>query len=105
MATTKEKWQEIANRGLQGNFDPQTRAKFDEAVSRGLITVPSGGQASDVSAGNIDVPGGGQVSQATPTERTLGETIGGIGEAALTTATGATTGALGLGAGTVAGAA
>lgn len=39
MATTQEKWQEIANRGLQDNFDPQTRAKFDEAVSRGLITM------------------------------------------------------------------
>lgn len=39
MATTQEKWQEIANRGLQDNFDSSTRAKFDEAVSRGLITV------------------------------------------------------------------
>lgn len=41
MATTKEKWQEIANRGLQDKFDPQTRAKFDEAVSRGLIQLPT----------------------------------------------------------------
>jgi hypothetical protein len=39
MATTKEKWQEIANRGLQDKFDPATRAKFDEAVNRGLITL------------------------------------------------------------------
>ena len=39
MATTKEKWQEIANRGLQDKFDPETRAKFDEAVRRGLITI------------------------------------------------------------------
>ena len=38
MTTTKEKWQEIANRGLQDRFDPETRAKFDEAVRRGLIT-------------------------------------------------------------------
>ena len=38
MATTKEKWQEIANRGLQDRFDPETRAKLDEAVRRGLIT-------------------------------------------------------------------
>ena len=30
MATKQEKWQEIANRGLQDQFDPQTRAKFDE---------------------------------------------------------------------------
>lgn len=40
MATTKEKWQEIANRGLQDRFDSETRAKFDEAVRRGLITLP-----------------------------------------------------------------
>jgi hypothetical protein len=39
MATTQEKWQEIANRGLQDKFDPTTRAKFDEAVRRGLITM------------------------------------------------------------------
>ena len=38
---SKEKWQEIANRGLEDNFDPETRAKFDEAVRRGLITLPS----------------------------------------------------------------
>lgn len=44
MATTKEKWQEIANRGLQDRFDPATRAKFDEAVRRGLITVQGGAQ-------------------------------------------------------------
>ena len=44
MATTQEKWQEIANRGLQDRFDPTTRAKFDEAVKRGLITLPSGQQ-------------------------------------------------------------
>ena len=40
MADTKQKWQEIANRGLQDRFDPQTRVKFDEAVKRGLITIP-----------------------------------------------------------------
>lgn len=40
MANTKEKWQEIANRGLQDRFDPATRAKFNEAVSRGLIVLP-----------------------------------------------------------------
>jgi len=40
MATKKEKWQEIANRGLEDNFDGATRAKFDEAVSRGLIIMP-----------------------------------------------------------------
>ena len=40
MTTKQEKWQEIANRGLQDNFDPQTRARFDEAVKRGFITLP-----------------------------------------------------------------
>ena len=37
----KEKWQAIADRGLQDRFDPETRAKFDEAVKRGLISVSS----------------------------------------------------------------
>jgi|TARA_R110000744_G_C19353826_1_gene560659 hypothetical protein len=36
---SKEKWQEIADRGLQDNFDPETRARFDEAVKRGIITL------------------------------------------------------------------
>lgn len=40
----REKWQEIANRGLQDRFDPETRAKFDEAVKRGLITLPDNSQ-------------------------------------------------------------
>lgn len=45
MADKKQKWQEIANRGLQDKFDPETRAKFDEAVSRGLITMPDAATA------------------------------------------------------------
>lgn len=40
MASKQEKWQEIANRGLQDKFDSATRQKFDEAVRRGLITLP-----------------------------------------------------------------
>jgi len=101
MATTKEKWQEIANRGLQDNFDPATRAKFDEAVNRGLITV----QPQQQQVINPDVPGGGQVSVAQPQpERSLGETLTGLGEAALTTATGATGGALGFLEGSIEGA-
>lgn len=75
MATTKEKWQEIANRGLQDKFDPQTRAKFDEAVRRGLITMQEPTQTL-----NTDVPGGGQVSTATPQQETsIGQqALGGI---------------------------
>ncbi len=60
---------------------------------------------SNISAGNLDVPDGGQVSQAAPTETSFGETLTGLGEAALTTATGATTGALGFIGGTIEGAA
>ena len=59
------------------------------------------------SANNIDVPAGG-AGQAFPerpqqAERSIGDVAEGIGEAALTTATGATGGALGFGAGTVGG--
>jgi len=52
MANTQQKWQEIANRGLQANFDPQTRLKFDEAVNRGLITMPEQqGVQNDIDTG------------------------------------------------------
>jgi len=108
MATTKEKWQEIANRGLQDRFDPDTRARFDEAVRRGLITVQNQPQpqpqTQPEAANNPDVPGGGQLSYATPLETSLPEQALGLGEAALTTATGATGGALGFGVGTITGA-
>ena len=102
MATTKEKWQEIANRGLQDKFDPQTRARFDEAVNRGLITLPQQQAQTDPS----DLPPGDlgpSFAQPKP-ERTLGEQIIGAGEAALTAATGATGGALGFGLGSIEGA-
>ena len=55
------------------------------------------------SAGNLDVPDGGQVSYAAPKERSLTDTAKGAGEAALTTVTGATTGALGFTGGTIEG--
>ena len=117
MATTQEKWQEIANRGLQDRFDPQTRAKFDEAVKRGLITITQQApQQPPVNANVVQqpisapVPGEdvsaipGEVSVAgQQPERTIGETLEGLGEAALTLGTGATTGALGFLGGTVEG--
>lgn len=106
MATTQEKWQEIANRGLQDNFDPTTRAKFDEAVNRGLITVSGTSQPIEAIQ-NPDVPAGGAgpafPERPAQPERTFGETLTGLGEAALTTATGATGGALGFLAGSVEG--
>ena len=110
MATTKEKWQEIANRGLQDNFDPERRAKFDEAVRRGLIVLPGNGQElSTLSANNPDVPGiDGDLnqSQAEAAEaQSFADQVIGAGEAALTLATGATTGALGFIGGTLEGAA
>ena len=110
MATTKEKWQEIANRGLQDNFDPERRAKFDEAVRRGLIVLPSDGQEiNTLSANNTDVPGiGGDLNQSQAEQQeaqSFADQVIGAGEAALTLATGATTGALGFIGGTLEGAA
>jgi len=115
MATKQEKWQEIANRGLQDKFDPATRAKFDEAVKRGLILVrtpqqdeqaPVAGQVPSISTGNVDVPDVGDKPYPDlplKPERGVVEIVEGLGEAALTTATGATGGALGFGAGTISG--
>jgi len=55
MATKQEKWQEIANRGLQDSFDPDTRARFDEAVNRGLITI-GGTQDPTVGTSVVEEP-------------------------------------------------
>jgi len=41
-ANKKERYQEIANRGIQDKLNPERRARFDEAVRRGLITVDGG---------------------------------------------------------------
>lgn len=110
MANKKEKWQEIANRGLQDNFDPQTRIKFDEAVRRGLITLKEKGQQpfSPTEINSDFIPTEKALAQeqsrvdAIP-ERTFGEQLEGGFEAVKTLATGATTGALAFGAGTIKG--
>jgi chaperonin cofactor prefoldin len=113
MANTREKWQEIANRGLQDKFDPQTRSKFDEAVNRGLITLPQQQlqpalrpeqAATPISEDFIPTEEALAIPAPGAPERTLGEQVIGAGEAALTTATGITGGALGFGAGSLSGA-
>ena len=85
----------------RGLLTGQIKKDFDDAVNRGLITLQP-----QAFTGNPDVPGGGQGSFAQPQpERSLGETLTGVGDAALTAATGATGGALGFGVGSIAGAA
>ena len=88
MANTQEKWQEIANRGLQDKFDPSTRAKFDEAVRRGLITAPQVQQAPPMEA----QPESAQVSNLPPQqpqpETTIAQDIGGGLETAATMVSG-----------------
>tara|TARA_R110002094_G_scaffold157781_2_gene144044 strand:+ start:10891 stop:12681 length:1791 start_codon:yes stop_codon:yes gene_type:complete len=90
---TREKWQEILNRGLSpDNFDPETRAKFDEALRRGLITAPKSNaapvftQETEVSATPISVQG----QDPTP-KFTFGEELKGVGETGLALATSAAT--------------
>ena len=116
MATKQEKWQAIADRGLQDKFDPETRVKFDEAVRRGLITMPDSQQSDPIAIGQ---EGAGTPQQPRPQiseigqddwmptddnlavqqpakpERSFGDMGEGLAEAALTIGTGATTGALG----------
>jgi len=43
MADNLARFQEIARRGLQDQLDPTSRARFDEAVNRGIITVEGPG--------------------------------------------------------------
>jgi hypothetical protein len=87
MANTKEKWQEIANRGLQDKFDPETRARFDEAVNRGLINLPSTYQQAaqeqpavkqPEEVGFLDQALGGLESAASIVSGALAEPISGI---------------------------
>jgi len=57
---TQEQIQEIANRGLQDRLSPERRAKFDELVRRGIITLPErpGNQAqADTTAAEVEEPG------------------------------------------------
>lgn len=72
MATAAEnlsRFQEIATRGLQDRLDPDKRARFDEAIKRGLIKLPETEQPiqqeaqrvptrpiSDTDAGDLDAP-------------------------------------------------
>lgn len=67
-ADTQAKWQEIANRGLQDQFAPEQRAKFDEAVKRGLIVMPGD---------SVSAP-----TAPTPTEES-GSFLGRVGSAAV----------------------
>lgn len=56
MATPAEnlqRFQEISNRGLQDNLDPDKRARFDEALKRGLITQEAPQQ--QVQPGGFDI--------------------------------------------------
>ena len=76
-------------------FNPDTYLAKTSAFNPDefLGVAPQAGIASNVSAGNPDVPGGGQTSMAEHKGRSLGETLGGIGEAAKTMITGAVLGA------------
>ena len=84
-------------------FDQPAQAnvfdQFDTSATQGsgVVTDPSLGE------GNLDVPGGGQISDAAPTDRSFGEVVEGVSEAALTTAMGMTSGAVGFGAGSLSG--
>lgn len=61
MATPQEniaRFQEIANRGLQDQLDPEKRGIFDEAVNRGIITVDKAEQGLlDTAIGAVDLAG------------------------------------------------
>lgn len=82
MATPQEniaRFQEIANRGLQDQLDPQKRAVFDEAVNRGIITVnpvPEQG-ALDTAIGTADLIGAAATGLAKEGVKGL-STVGGL---------------------------
>lgn len=92
---TKERWQEIANRGLQNKLSPERKARFDEIVRRGLITIPSPVQGVDPDVPTAENLALSRQAKPTPEEKSLGDYILGGGEAALSAITGATAGAFG----------
>lgn len=61
---TLEQIQEIANRGIQNQLSPERRVKFDELVTRGIITLPG---EPDILGATPEAPGtaeeGGIVSR------------------------------------------
>lgn len=87
---------------MANKFNPDAYLSNEKAFDPDAF-LGTGQQVTTESAGNIDVPDGGQVSIAQPKERSFSEQLEGVGEAALTTLTGATGGALGFGAGTLSG--
>jgi hypothetical protein len=88
-------------------FDISTAKPEKQAAKGGfdLSTAKPEQDNTDYSYIPGDGEGGRQISHAKHKDRTIGETLGGIGEAALTTVTGATGGALGFIGGTIEGAA
>lgn len=102
---TKDRYQEIARRGLQDKLAPDKRARFDEGVRRGLITLPT---AADPSRPTPTGRGrAGQLSQnrradhlasLTPEKRALLEDIGPIEGAVIGAGRGFTDVARGVGA-------
>jgi hypothetical protein len=85
-------------------FDPDAYLKSTSSFDPDAFLLGSDSQSQtqiQTLANNPDVPGGGQVSTAAPTERSFLDKAEGVAETALTSLTGATTGALGYGIGTV----
>jgi hypothetical protein len=91
----------IADAYNSGKMDPEARAELDQDLKSGMVAFPA--PRSD------QIPTGGDVAPAsdgnsTPTPPTsIGDKIIGAGEAALSTATGMTGGAIGMAAGTASG--
>ena len=92
---TRERWQEIANRGLQGKLSPERKARFDEIVRRGLITIDKSVAGVDPDVPTAENLALSRQAKPTPEEKSLGDYILGGGEAALTAITSATGGTLG----------
>jgi len=57
MANAQERLQEIADRGLQGELSPEKRDKFNEAVRRGIVTLPEDKQSFSAQADGVDTGG------------------------------------------------
>jgi hypothetical protein len=81
---------------VNGKMTADERAQLEADVKSGAVALPAGMQQAQRGVIQAAIPGAPQQMPAQQPDPTLGQQLVGAGEAALTTATGATGGALGL---------
>lgn len=88
---------------VNGRMTPQERSELEQDVAAGRVALPAGMQQAQGGGIQAAIPGAPTMQPAQQPEPSLGQKLLGAGEAALTTATGMTGGAVGAAGGLVKG--